>query len=86
MMLIAYWIITESFDGTRLVSDVIICYIWCRCYCTNWYIMLVAQMLCALAAIGSLISPIIAKIFMEAFENRAITAALHPQDMEKVCR
>ena len=38
------------------------------------------------AAMGSPISPIIANIFMEAFENRAITAALHPQDMEKVCR
>ena len=30
------------------------------------------------AAIGSPISPIIANIFMEAFENRAITTALHP--------
>ena len=48
MMLIAYWIITKSFYGIRLVSNVIICYIWCRCYCTDWYIMLVAQMLCAL--------------------------------------
>ena len=48
MILIAYWIITKSFDGIRLVSDVILCYIWCKCYCTNWYIMLFAQMLCAL--------------------------------------
>ena len=38
------------------------------------------------AAMGSPISPIIANIFMEAFENRAITTALHSQDMEKVCR
>ena len=38
------------------------------------------------AAVGSPISPIIANISMEAFENRAITTALHPQDMEKVCR
>ena len=30
------------------------------------------------AAMGSPISPIIANIFMEAFENRAITTALHP--------
>ena len=29
------------------------------------------------AAMGSPISPIIANIFMEAFKNRAITAALH---------
>ena len=39
------------------------------------------------AAMGSPISPIIANIFMEAFENRAITTTLYPpQDMEKVCR
>ena len=30
------------------------------------------------AAMGSPISPIIANIFMEAFEQRAITTALHP--------
>ena len=30
------------------------------------------------AAMGLHISPIIANIFMEAFENRAITTALHP--------
>ena len=30
------------------------------------------------AAIGSPISPIVANIFMEAFENRAITTGLHP--------
>ena len=30
------------------------------------------------AAMGSPISPIIANIFMEAFEHRAITTALHP--------
>ena len=47
-MLIAYYIITKSFGGIRLVSDVILCNTWCRCYCTNWYLMLVAQMLCAI--------------------------------------
>ena len=30
MMLIAYWIVIKSFDGIRLVSDVIIYYIWCH--------------------------------------------------------
>ena len=28
---------------------------------------------------GSPISPIVANIYMEAFENRAISTALHPQ-------
>ena len=35
------------------------------------------------AAMGSPISPIIANIFMEAFEHRAITTALHPPSVWK---
>ena len=35
------------------------------------------------AAMGSPISPIIANIFMEAFENKAITTALHPPGFGK---
>ena len=35
------------------------------------------------AAMGSPISPIIANIFMEAFEQRAITTALHPLEFGK---
>ena len=31
------------------------------------------------AAMGSPLSPIVANIYMEAFENRAISTALHPQ-------
>ena len=42
-MLIAYYIITKSFGGIRLVSDVKLCNTWCRCYCTSWYLMLVAH-------------------------------------------
>ena len=32
---------------------------------------------------GSPVSPIIANIFMEAFEQRAITTALHPLEFGK---
>ena len=42
-MLIAYYLIFKSFDSIRLVSDVTLCNTWWRCYCTNWYLMLVAQ-------------------------------------------
>ena len=37
------------------------------------------------AAMGSPLGPIVADIYMEAFENRAISTALHPQDVEEVC-
>ena len=37
-------------------------------------------------AMGSPISPIIANIFMEAFENRASQQHCTSQDMDKVCR
>ena len=35
------------------------------------------------AAMGSPVSPIVANIYMEAFENRAISTALHPTRMWK---
>ena len=35
------------------------------------------------AAMGSPVSPIVAKIYMEAFENRAISTALHPPGYER---
>ena len=34
---------------------------------------------------GSPVSPIVANIYIEAFENRAISTALHPKEMEEVC-
>ena len=37
------------------------------------------------AAMGSLLSPIVANLYMEQFENLAINTAPHPPFLEKIC-